>query len=138
MLGVKAMEMMDVKAAISLFKHYVFSLEAKQALLQKVREQAKRDPKLAEHAKTQTESLQTSLRNYLVFSIMFSEQFAKRTGHLLLDPGFGELMAAQDRFVKKTNEVSKFLDTIEKEKSAPKPTSATSSDQADGEKPTCH
>jgi hypothetical protein len=138
MLGVKAMEMMDVKAAIKLFNHYVFSLEVKQALLQKVREQAKRDPKLAEHAKTQTESLQTSLRNYLVFLIMFSEKFAKQTGHVLLDPGSAELMAAQDRFVKKTNEVSKFLDTIEQEKSAPKPTSATSLDQADGEKPTCH
>jgi hypothetical protein len=88
-------------------------------------------------AKTQTESLQTSCATTWS-SWLRSANSAKQTGHVLLNPGFAELMAAQDRFVKQTNEVSKFLDTIEQAKSAPKPTSATSLDQADGEKPTCH
>jgi hypothetical protein len=123
------MEMMDLKAAIRLFDHYASMLDVQQRLLQRTRSYAKDDPELAEYVTSQTEDLRKSFRNYTAFSILFSKQVIKQSALVLLSDDYADVMAAQDRFSIKLNEVCAFLDGIE-EGSQPTPAPAPSGPQA--------
>ena len=131
-----AMEMMDLKAAIRLFDHYASMLDAQQRLLQRTRSLAKADPELAEYVTSQTEDLRESSRNYAAFSILFSKQVIKQSSLVLLSDDYADVMAAQDRFSNKLNEVCAFLREIEE--SQPTPTPAPSVPQATGSAPAEH
>ena len=130
-----AMEMMDLKAAIRLFDHYASMLDAQQRGLHRTRSLAKADPELAEYVTSQTEDLRKSSRNYAAFSILFSKQVIKQPALVLLSDDYADVMAAQDRFSNKLNEVYAFLKEIEESQPAPAPTSsgpqATSSPPAE-------
>ena len=130
------MEMMDLKAAIRLFDHYVSTLDAQQRLLQRTRGYVKHAPELAEHVTSQTEDLRKSSRNYAAFSILFSKQVIKQPALVLLSDDYADVMAAQDRFSNKLNEIYAFLKEIEE--SQPTPTPAPSVPQATGSAPAEH
>ena len=115
------MEMMDLKAAIRLFDHYASMLDVQQRLLQRTRSYAKDDPELAEYVTSQTEDLRKSSRNYAAFSILFSEQVIKQSALVLLSDDYLDVMAAQDRFSNKLNEVCAFLKEIEGSQPTPAP-----------------
>ena len=116
------MEMMDLKAAIRLFDHYASMLDVQQKLLQRTRSLAKADPELAEYVTSQTEDLRKSFRNYTAFSILFSKQVIKQSALVLLSDDYADVMAAQDRFSSKLNEVCAFLEEIEGSQTMPAPT----------------
>jgi hypothetical protein len=127
------MEMMDLKAAIRLFDHYTSMLDAQQKLLQRARSLAKADPELVEYVTSQTEDLRKSARDYTAFSILFSQQVRKQSALVLLSDDYLDVMAAQDRFSNKLNEVCAFLAEI---KESSQPTTATpSGPQATGSPP---
>ena len=132
------MEMMDLRAAIRLFDHYASMLDVQQRLLQRTRSLAKDDPELAEYVTSQTESLRDSSRNYAAFSILFSEQVIKQSALVLLSDDYADVMAAQDRFSNKLNEVCAFLKEIEGSQPTPTPAPATSGSQATGSPPAEH
>jgi len=127
------MEMMDLKAAIRLFDHYVSSLDAQQRLLQRTRGYVKDAPELAEHVTSQTEDLRKSSRNYAAFSILFSEEVIKQSALVLLSDDYPDVMAAQNRLFKKLDEVRAFLKEIEGSQPTPAPT--PSGPQATGSPP---
>ena len=127
------MEMMDLKAAIRLFDHYASMLDVQQRLLQRTRSSARADPELAEHVTSQTEDLRKSSRNYAAFSILFSEKVIEQSALVLLSDDYADVMAAQDRFSSKLNEVCAFLKEIEG--SQPTPAPGPSGPQATGSPP---
>jgi hypothetical protein len=89
-----------------------------------------------EYVASQTEDLRKSVRDYTAFSILFSKQVRKQSAPVLLSDDYVDVMAAQDRFSNKLNEVCAFLEEIKEES---QPTTATPSGaQATGSPPTEH
>ena len=128
------MEMMDVKAAITLLDTYTSVLELGKTHHAGVREKVhgtdlEHDPELATHVASLTKSLRASFRECAIFSIMVSEMIQKQCDLVIMHEDGFNLIPAQQRLNAKLGEIVKYLEECKQEQTPPK--SAASNERTD-------